>query len=223
MLISSATVIQKMALRFSPHSRTLTTKTTTISKQSYVFFSNLGDVPGSLHVSVTLFDKGLSNHGNKVHRLRLEYASEGLVSIHDHGYVHCDIKPDNLLLFPSSISSYELKISDFGKTLEVGEVPKFWESEFPCYWRWEGLVLEMYTGVIPWEGVNLDLLATRLRRGKAPEIPESLPSVAKAFIETISQGILRREEALINCCLIRSCLVHKLKKKTSNSFLLKLF
>ncbi|CAN6801563.1 unnamed protein product, partial [Brassica oleracea] len=44
---------------------------------SYVFFSKLGDVPGSLHVSVTLFNKGLSNHGNKVHRLRLEYASEG--------------------------------------------------------------------------------------------------------------------------------------------------
>ncbi|KAH0914188.1 hypothetical protein HID58_028634 [Brassica napus] len=95
--------------------------------------------------------QGLSNHGNKVHKLQLEYASEGsliafmdryvdrksqeplikhlmhmilegLVSIHDHGYVHCNIKPDNLL---------ELKISDFGNSLEVGEVPKFWESEYP--------------------------------------------------------------------------------------------
>ncbi|CAF2216724.1 unnamed protein product [Brassica napus] len=112
--------------------------------------------------------QGLSNHGNKVHKLQLEYASEGslsafmdhyadrklpealvkdftrmilegLVSIHDHGYVHCDIKPDNLLVFPSRQDSYELKISDFGNTLEVGEVPKFWESEFP----WVGTPIYM--------------------------------------------------------------------------------
>ncbi|KAG5388147.1 hypothetical protein IGI04_029688 [Brassica rapa subsp. trilocularis] len=104
-----------MALRFSPQSRTHTTKTTTVSKQS------------------DSLQQGLSNHGNKVHKLQLEYASEGsliafmdryvdrklqeplikhlmhmilegLVSIHDHGYVHCNIKPDNLLVFPCSSS-----------------------------------------------------------------------------------------------------------------------
>ncbi|KAL0715513.1 hypothetical protein Bca4012_064835 [Brassica carinata] len=183
--------------------------------------------------------QGLSNYGNKVHKLRLEYASEGslnafmnryadrklpepwvkdftrmvlegLVSIHGHGYVHCDIKPDNLLVFPSSSSrqdSYELKISDFGNTLEVGEVPLFWEkTDFPWVgtpiymppesvrdgvankaldlWSVGCLVLEMYTGVIPWEGIELDDIATLLFFGEAPEIPQSLPSDAKDFIQT---------------------------------------
>ncbi|KAH0914098.1 hypothetical protein HID58_028544, partial [Brassica napus] len=197
--------------------------------------------------------QGLSNHGNKVHKLQLEYASEGslsafmdhyadrklpealvkdftrmilegLVSIHDHGYVHCDIKPDNLLVFPSRQDSYELKISDFGNTLEVGEVPKFWESEFP--WVGTPIYMPPESGVIPWEGVNLDLLASRLRCGKAPEIPESLPSDAKAFIETcFSRNPEERGsvcELLLHPFLPRP-LVEGEEKKTSNSFLLKLF
>ncbi|KAF3497882.1 hypothetical protein DY000_02052625 [Brassica cretica] len=36
----------------------------------------------------------------------------------------------------------------------------------------------------PNDGVNLHLLATLLRCGEAPEIPESLPSDAKEFIHT---------------------------------------
>ncbi|KAH0925775.1 hypothetical protein HID58_018031 [Brassica napus] len=90
--------------------------------------------------------------------------------------------------------------------LDVGEVPKFWETNMPWMgtpiymspesirdgvadmsldlWSVGCLVLEMYTVVIPWEGVNLDLLATLLRCGAAPEIPESLPSDAKEFIQT---------------------------------------
>ncbi|CDY16523.1 BnaA08g02440D [Brassica napus] len=81
-------------------------------------------------------------------------------------------------------------------------------------------------GVIPWEGVNLDLLASRLRCGKAPEIPESLPSDAKAFIETcFSRNPEERGsvcELLLHPFLPRP-LVEGEEKKTSNSFLLKLF
>ncbi|XP_056848338.1 mitogen-activated protein kinase kinase kinase 20 [Raphanus sativus] len=224
--------------------------------------------------------QGLSSYGNVVHKLRLEYASEGslnafmnryadrklpeplvkdftrmilegLVSIHRHGYVHCDIKPDNLLVFPSSkqdSSSYEIKISDFGNTLEVGEVPKFWESEFPWVgtpiymppesvrdgfankgidlWSVGCLVLEMYTGVIPWEGVNINLLATRLRCGKAPEIPESLPSDAKDFIQTcFSRDPEERGSAseLLSHPFLPRPQVEAEEKKARNSFLLKLF
>ncbi|CAH8302352.1 unnamed protein product [Eruca vesicaria subsp. sativa] len=222
--------------------------------------------------------QGLSDHGNKVHKLQLEYASEGslrtfmdkyaerklpepvikdftkmvlegLVSIHGHGYVHCDIKPDNLLVFPTSQdSSYEIKISDFGNALEVGVVPKFWESEFPWIgtpiymppesvsdgfadkgidlWSVGCLVLEMYTGVIPWEGVNIDLLATLLRSGEAPEIPESIPSDAKDFIQTcFSREPEERGSAfeLLSHPFLPRPQVEEEDKKTGNSFLLKLF
>ncbi|CAN7139202.1 unnamed protein product [Brassica rapa subsp. narinosa] len=180
-------------------------------------------------------EEGLSNYGNRVYRLLLEYASEGslnaflntypdrklpeplikdftrmilegLVSIHGHGYVHCDMKSDNLLVFPSSTSRYELKVSDFGNCLEVGQVAHSWASDFPWVgtpnymppesvrdgvanktldlWSVGCLVLEMYTGVAPWEGVKVSDIAARLCCGEAPKILQSLPSDAKDFIET---------------------------------------
>ncbi|CAH2065886.1 unnamed protein product [Thlaspi arvense] len=167
---------------------------------------------------------------------------QGLVSIHRRGYVHCDLKSDNHLVFPStrnSNSPYELKISDFGNSLRVGQVPDFWAIDFPFVgtpiytppeslrdgianktldlWSLGCLVLEMYTGVIPWKGVGLDDLKTRLLDGKAPEIPESLPCDARSFIETcfsrkheergsafelVYHRFLRREER-VNSFLLR--------------------
>ncbi|VVA96581.1 unnamed protein product [Arabis nemorensis] len=130
---------------------------------------------------------------------------QGLVSIHGHGYVHCDLKSDNLLVFPLGDSSYELKISDFGNSLEVGQVPDYWEIDFPFVGTpiymppesfhngvaektldlWSlGCLLEMYTGQIPWKGVGIDDLVPLLFDGKAPEIPESVPCDAREFIET---------------------------------------
>ncbi|CAN8255768.1 unnamed protein product [Cochlearia groenlandica] len=188
-------------------------------------------------------EQSLNPNGFKVYKLLLEYASfgslndfmdnylerklpdnmirdftrmilQGLVSIHGHGYVHCDLKSDNLLIFPSSCTNgdedsslHELKISDFGNCLEVGDVPDFWETSFPFVgtpiymppeslddgvanksidlWSLGCLVLEMYTGERPWQGLDIDELATCLFDGKAPEIPEKdVPCDARQFIET---------------------------------------
>ncbi|ESQ56206.1 hypothetical protein EUTSA_v10027196mg [Eutrema salsugineum] len=206
-------------------------------------------------------EEGFSSYGNKVYKLLLEYASEGslrsfmdnysdrklpepmirdftrmilegLVCIHGHGYVHCDLKPDNLLVFPSrDSSSYELKISDFGNSLEVGEIPHYWGFDLPFLgtpiymppeslidgvaektldlWSLGCLVLEMYTGEIPWLGLDIDDLASRLLYDEAPEIPECVPCDAREFIEKcfsrkpeergsaselLSHRFLRREE-----------------------------
>lgn len=181
-------------------------------------------------------EEGFDYKGNKVYKLLLEYATEGslrafmkkytvrdrklpdlmirdftrmilegLVSIHGHGYVHCDLKSDNLLVFPCG-DSYELKISDFGISLEAGEVPEYWRIDFPFVgtpnymppeslhdgvakqtidlWSLGCLVLEMYVGKMPWQGVNSKDLVPILSNGNAPEIPESLPCDAREFIQT---------------------------------------
>ncbi|KAF3514214.1 hypothetical protein F2Q69_00001143 [Brassica cretica] len=60
---------------------------------------------------------------------------QGLVSVHGHGYLHCDLKPENLLVFPRRVgglqSTYELKISDFGMSTKAGEESEFWEFDSP--------------------------------------------------------------------------------------------
>ncbi|XP_010413018.1 PREDICTED: mitogen-activated protein kinase kinase kinase YODA-like [Camelina sativa] len=130
---------------------------------------------------------------------------QGLVSVHSHGYVHCDLKPDNLLIFPCR-ESYELEISDFGSSRKVGEKSDCWEVDNPFMgtpiymspesvrdnvaekaldlWSLGCIVLEMYTGVYPWSEINYEDLAAVLLHGEAPEIPESLPCDARKFIET---------------------------------------
>ncbi|EOA29171.1 hypothetical protein CARUB_v10025441mg [Capsella rubella] len=130
---------------------------------------------------------------------------QGLVSVHSHGYVHCDLKPDNLLVFPCR-QSYELKISDFGSSRKVGEHADCWEVDSPFVgtpiymspesvhsgvaekaldlWSLGCIVLEMFTGVSPWSDVDFDDLASLLLDWKAPEIPESVPCHARKFLET---------------------------------------
>lgn len=138
---------------------------------------------------------------------------QGLVSVHSHGYVHCDLKPDNLLVFPCR-GSYELKISDFGSSTKVGEEADSWEIDSPFVgspvymspesvhngvaekaldlWSLGCIVLEMFTGDIPWSEVYFDDLATLLLDGKAPEIPESVPCDARKFLE-VSRNVFRKE------------------------------
>ncbi|KAL0660875.1 hypothetical protein Bca4012_097712 [Brassica carinata] len=96
-------------------------------------------------------------------------------------------------------------------------------------WSVGCLVLEMYTGVVPWEGVKVSDIAARLRCGEAPKIPQSLPSDAKDFIETcFSRNPEERGSAyelLFHPFLPRPQVAEEEKKtgeKKLNSFLLRL-
>lgn len=182
-------------------------------------------------------EEGLDEDGKKIYKLRLEYASqgslrafmdnfndrklpdsmireftsmivEGVVSIHSHGYVHCDLKPDNILVFPSKEYEdlYDLKISDFGICVEDGKVPDHWNAEYPFVgtanymppesfhdgvakkaldmWSLGCLVLEMYLGEHPWKGFKSEVLVSLISGGNAPRIPDSVPCDAREFIET---------------------------------------
>ncbi|KAJ4904072.1 Protein kinase superfamily protein [Raphanus sativus] len=178
------------------------------------------------------------SNGEKVYKMAIEYAAggnltdfirvnrrlsdpvikdftrmilQGLVSVHEHGYVHCDLKPENLLLFPrhdqdARFYSYEIKISDFGLTIKAGEESVCWETKSPFVgtplymspesvrdgsavekpldlWSLGCIVLEMCVGKHPWLGSSVDDVKSRLLCGKAPEIPETVACDAREFVE----------------------------------------
>lgn len=110
-----------------------------LQKEGSILFT-LNDCPGIVHC----YGEDISVESNKkVYNLLLEFApggslrnlmqssSEGklpesdvrrytrmilkaLRQVHERGYVHCDIKPENILVFPSKNGGKSVKIADFG-------------------------------------------------------------------------------------------------------------
>ncbi|KAK7303190.1 hypothetical protein RJT34_14092 [Clitoria ternatea] len=133
---------------------------------------------------------------------------KGLSCIHQKGVVHCDLKPDNILLFPSTGHAWsQLKISDFGLSKTKEETINhsyFWNNvKFrgtPLYmspeslfgqieapldiWSLGCIVIEMITGRV-WKDrfQTLDDLVFKLAfLQEAPEIPTNLSWDCKHFL-----------------------------------------
>ncbi|XP_073316978.1 mitogen-activated protein kinase kinase kinase 20-like [Primulina huaijiensis] len=137
---------------------------------------------------------------------------KGLKHIHGIGYVHCDLKPDNILLLPSSRregnTAFCAKIGDFGLTKRVKQSKKrklgpYWRGT-PMYlspeavmdnvqeapsdiWAVGCIVLEMLTGKHPWHGEKElkaeDILAKICRRHESPKIPNDISKNARDFLK----------------------------------------
>ncbi|KAK7251035.1 hypothetical protein RIF29_33900 [Crotalaria pallida] len=127
---------------------------------------------------------------------------EGLIHIHENGFVHCDIKLQNILVFRDG----EIKIADFGLAKETGEkqrktgfecrgTPLFMspesvndgEYESPAdIWALGCAVVEMVTGKPAWDvknDSNMWSLFVRIAVGdELPEIPDELSEEGKDFL-----------------------------------------
>ncbi|CAK7337689.1 unnamed protein product [Dovyalis caffra] len=126
---------------------------------------------------------------------------KGLRHIHTKGFVHCDLKLDNILLFENG---HEVKIADFGLAKKAGEKQGRVEIRgTPLYmapesvnnneyesgvdiWALGCSIVEMVTGKPAWNckpGTNMFALLIRIGEGdELPMIPEELSQEGKDFL-----------------------------------------
>ncbi|KAG2285139.1 hypothetical protein Bca52824_044743 [Brassica carinata] len=173
------------------------------------------------------------SNGKKVYKMAIEYAAggnltdfirinrklsdtivkdftrmllQGLVLVHDHGYVHCDLKPENLLL-PASRSRNAVllvRVKDFGFWIDdKGRrgVRLLGNQISVCR---NAVIHVSGVGKHPWSGFSVDDIKSRLLCGKAPEIPETVPCDARKFVEKCFARKPEEREVLLSCCCIRS-------------------
>ncbi|KAJ7944431.1 Protein kinase-like protein [Quillaja saponaria] len=151
----------------------------------------------------------LKYHGGRLSesdvRLYTKSILKGLGHIHAQGFVHCDLKLQNILLFDNG----EIKIADFGLAKKTEEKQSKGESEFqwrgtPLYmspesvkdnkydhpadiWALGCAVVEMVTGKPVWNlqpETNICSLLLRIGVGEElPDIPAELSEEARDFLE----------------------------------------
>nr|KYP35302.1 Serine/threonine-protein kinase BCK1/SLK1/SSP31 [Cajanus cajan] len=133
---------------------------------------------------------------------------KGLHCIHEKGVVHCDLKPYNILMFPTwkSQTWNQVKIADFGlaKTREEADAElglrKLKFRGTACYmspesvigvigtaldiWSLGCIVIEMMTGLDAWNNIESrkDLMLKLALHREAPPIPEGMSWVCKDFL-----------------------------------------
>ncbi|KAI4296209.1 hypothetical protein L6164_036185 [Bauhinia variegata] len=135
----------------------------------------------------------------------------GLSCIHRMGFVHCDLKPENVLVFPGAeMTSYQLKIADFGLAMTSEEKknfdPRNWRFRYrgtPLYmspesvtmgeiepeldiWSLGCVVLEMVTGLPLWKSWRIeredDFLCRLVFLRAKPRIPETVSMECRDFL-----------------------------------------
>ncbi|KAL8528694.1 hypothetical protein ACS0TY_006227 [Phlomoides rotata] len=161
---------------------------------------------------------------------------KGLRYIHKSGYVHCDIKLQNILLAPNGA----IKIADFGLAKRSGEnysgpelrgTPLYMSPEMVAggdqgppadVWALGCVVAELLSGTPAWRCADVAALLMRIGVGEeVPEIPENLSEEGRDFLGKIFVKDPRDRwtaEMLLNhrfICDQESCLVPEILAPTS--------
>ncbi|KAE8076496.1 hypothetical protein FH972_015143 [Carpinus fangiana] len=192
------------ALHGCPHVIQTFGSDTTKPRNSIVLYNVLLEFAsgGSLLDLIVKSGGGLSESDVRKHTKSLLV---GLKHIHDRGFVHCDLKPDNVLLVPTAdADGFEVKIADFGlakRAYTSCETPSWrgtpWylapecviyglQEAFSDIWALGCTVLEMLTGKRPWPTVSgfeeYDDLISQIGSGSVPNIPDKISKAAQDFL-----------------------------------------
>jgi len=131
---------------------------------------------------------------------------DGVGAAHRAGVVHCDVKPQNVLITPDG----RIKVTDFGiarafsAAAPIGYTESVWGT--PHYFSPEQaagepptpasdvysigiLLFEMLTGRLPFEGDNQQQLALAHLRDTPPRVTQFNPSVPTVIEEIINQTL----------------------------------
>ncbi|PWA74678.1 Protein kinase, ATP binding site-containing protein [Artemisia annua] len=132
-------------------------------------------------------------------RKYLKSVLKGIKFVHDKGFVHCDVKLQNVLVFDGGV----VKIADFGLAKKVEEKKATCEYEVrgtPLYlapetvvggvqepasdiWAVGCLVSEMVSGLPAWTCADVSSLLMKIGVGaETPEIPGGLSDAGKDFL-----------------------------------------
>ncbi|GFP93563.1 mitogen-activated protein kinase kinase kinase anp1 [Phtheirospermum japonicum] len=152
----------------------------------------------------TLADRIEKSGGNGLPELEVRVHTRsvlrGLNHIHGFGYVHCDLKPDNILLLPNG-----RKVGDFGlakrqKDSKKRKLEPYWRGT-PMYlspetvidsaqaapsdvWAVGCIVLEMLTGKPAWDEKNAEGILAKIGAiNELPKIPGELSKDARDFLK----------------------------------------
>ncbi|CAN0876354.1 Mitogen-activated protein kinase kinase kinase 20 [Linum grandiflorum] len=158
---------------------------------------------GSLHDLIKY--KGVGGIQERHVRVFIRTLLEALLCIHAAGYVHCDIKSDNVLVFPDSKDAglLHLKIADFGlaiKTRDLDPRKKNYRgtsryqpqevvvsgkvSPAMDIWALGCTVVEMVTGKRLFQGFpKKSQVLMEIGNGGQPEIPDWLSEDGKDFLK----------------------------------------
>ena len=131
----------------------------------------------------------------------------GLCYINGRGYVHCDIKPDNILLVPTGSDGFRAKIGDLGLAKEAYDdrgcsgmtgtlrymSPELLVYNMQCWlsdiWALGCVVIEMISGKLVWSSEQSevsgmkDLLRLIVYSSELPKFPSNISEQGKSFLE----------------------------------------
>ncbi|MBA0737288.1 hypothetical protein Gogos_010758, partial [Gossypium gossypioides] len=126
---------------------------------------------------------------------------ERLLGVHEKGFIHSDLQPGNILNFPPQhcASLPTLKIVDFKLAKQQGvkdtrfgfQCTRYYMSPESIVeevsgalnkWSLGCIVVEMITGILPWDTHDRDDLTGKLLRGESPNIPKDMSKLEKSFL-----------------------------------------